>query len=298
VLKVISRSALDVQKVLDALVESAARLCDADDAAILQVDGSDLRLAAHYGQTPFPHAVGENTVAIVRGTPSGRAVIERQTIHVDDVQAEVEEYPEGRERALRSAWHTALSVPLLRGGEAIGAILIRRTDVRPFTERQIELVNTFADQAVIAIENTRLFEEVQARTRDATEALEYQTATSDVLKVISRSAFDLQAVLGTLVESAVRLCEAENCQIFLREGEVYRLAANHGFSTEHEEYIRQHPVPLDEGVALGERQLSADWFTSLTCWPIPNSPGTNPKSWVDSAQCWVSHFSEREAASA
>ena len=193
VLNVISRSALDVQRVLDTLVESAARLCDAHDAAILQVDGNVLRLAAHHGQIPLPGSVGEHTLPLVRGTPAGRAVIERRTIHVADVQAEADEYPEGRERALRSGWHTALSVPLVRGGEAIGAILIRRTDVRPFSDRQVELVETFADQAVIAIENTRLFEEVQARTRELTESLEYQTATSDVLNVISRSPIDIAA---------------------------------------------------------------------------------------------------------
>src|SRR5262245_58448429 len=190
VLKVISRSAFDVQKVLDALVESAARLCDAHDAAILQVFGDGLRLDAHHGQIPTIGRVGQLRVPFMRGLVIGRAVIDRRTIQVADILAEGDEYPEGRKNALRFGWRTTLGVPLVHAGDAIGVILIRRTEVRPFTERQIELVNTFADQAVIAIENTRLFEEVQARTRELTEALKQQTATADVLQVISRSAFD------------------------------------------------------------------------------------------------------------
>src|SRR5262249_55690080 len=156
VLKVISRSALDVQKVLDALVESAARLCNAYDAAIFQVFGDSQHLLAHHGQIPMAGPVGQLTGSLVRGFITGRAVIERRTIHVADILAEGDEYPEGRERALQLGYRTALAVPLVHAGKAIGVILIRRAEVRQFTERQIELVNTFADQAVIAIENTRL----------------------------------------------------------------------------------------------------------------------------------------------
>src|SRR5262249_13766132 len=153
VLKVISRSALDVQKVLDALVESAARLCDANDAAIFQVFGDSLRLVAHHGEIPFLGPVGQFTVPLARGLVGGRAVIERRAIHVEDVLAEADEYPEGKKLALRVGYRTLLCVPLVHADEAIGVITIRRAEVRPFTERQIELVNTFADQAVIAIEN-------------------------------------------------------------------------------------------------------------------------------------------------
>src|SRR5262245_3995948 len=142
VLKVISRSALDVQKVLDALVESAARLCDAYDAAIFQVFGESLRLVAHHGQIPFAGPVGQHTLPLVRGLITGRAVIDRRTIQVADMQAEAEEYPEDRSRALQLGWRTALVVPLIHAGEAIGLIAIRRTEVRPFTERQIELVRS------------------------------------------------------------------------------------------------------------------------------------------------------------
>jgi GAF domain-containing protein len=172
VLKVISRSALDVQKVLDALVESAARLCDAYDVGILKVVGDNLRLVAHHGQIPMSAPVGQLILPLARGTIGGRAVVDRRTIQVADILTEADEYPVSWKRALQTGFRTALCVPLVHAGEAIGVIIIRRGEVRPFTERQIELVNTFADQAVIAIENTRLFEEVQARTRELAKTVE------------------------------------------------------------------------------------------------------------------------------
>src|SRR5262249_25170479 len=172
VLKVISRSALDVQKVLGALVESAARLCDAYDVGILQVVGDSLRLVAHHGQIPMSAPVGELILPLARGTIGGRAVVDRRPIQVADILTEADEYPVSGKRALQTGFRTALCVPLVHAGEAIGVIIIRRGEVRPFTERQIELVNTFADQAVIAIENTRLFEEVQARTRELAKTVE------------------------------------------------------------------------------------------------------------------------------
>jgi GAF domain-containing protein len=161
-----------VQKVLDALVESAARLCDAYDAAIFQVFGDGLHLVAHHGQIPLTGSVGQLTLPLVRGLIGGRAVIDRRTIHVADLLTEADEYPESHKYALQVGFRTALAVPLVDAGEAIGFILIRRAELRPFTERQVELVNTFADQAVIAIENTRLFEEVQARTRELAKTVD------------------------------------------------------------------------------------------------------------------------------
>src|SRR5262249_38172962 len=204
VLKVISLSALDVPKVLDALVESAARLCNAYDAAIFQVSGDSLRLVAHHGQIPFAGAVGQHTLPLARGRIIGRAVIDHRTIQVADIRAEANESPESHKSALQLGYRTALAVPLVHAGEAIGVINIRRSEVRSFTERQIELVNTFADQAVIAIENTRLFEEVQARTRELQESLEYQTAASDVVQVGASSPGQLQPVYETILDRALR----------------------------------------------------------------------------------------------
>jgi signal transduction histidine kinase len=206
VLKVISRSALDVQKVLDALVESAARLCDAYDAAILQVFGDGLRLVAHHGQVPTPGPVGQGTIPLVRGLITGRAVLERRTIQVADILAEADEYPESRKYALQLGFRTAIAVPLVHAGKAIGVIFIRRAEVRPFTGRQIELVGTFADQAVIAIENTRLLEELQARNRDL-------TALGEVGRAVG-STLDLKLVLKTIVERAVELSGTDGGSIF------------------------------------------------------------------------------------
>jgi signal transduction histidine kinase len=250
VLKVISRSALDVQKVLDALVESAARLCNAQDAAIFQVIGDGLRVVAHHGHIP----VLEHSIPLVRGNITGRIVIDRRTIQIADMLAEVE-YPESRRRALKSGFRTALGVPLVHADEVIGVIFIRRTEVRPFTERQIELVNTFADQAVIAIENTRLFEEVQARTRELTESLQQQTGTADVLKVISRSAFDLKSVLQALVESAARLCDADKGTITRQIDGVFYRAESYGFSAEVMERWRNVPVTPERSSAAGRALL-------------------------------------------
>src|SRR5262249_7589986 len=204
-----SRSALDLQRVLDALVESAARLCNAYDAAIFQLFGDSLRLVAHHGQIPLGGPVGQYTVPLVRERMYACAVIDRRTIQVADILAEADESPESRKIALQLGWRTALAVPLVHAGGAIGVIFIRRIEVRRFTERQIELVNTFADQAVIAIENTRLFEEVKARTLELQVSLKYQTAISEVLSVISRSQTEIRPVFDTILESAVRLCDAD-----------------------------------------------------------------------------------------
>jgi two-component system, NtrC family, sensor kinase len=224
VLKVISRSTFDLQRVLDTLVASAAQLCDAYDASMLMREDESLVFGAHHG--PIPLGIVKRRLA--RTWTNGRAVLDRKPVHVHDLTAEGDEFPEGRADALRLGHRTILSVPLLREDEAIGSLSIRRTEVRPFTNRQIELATTFADQAVIAIENVRLFDEVQARTRELSEALEQQTATAEVLKVISSSPGELQPVFQTMLANAVRICEAKFGVMSLREGDAFRVVATHG----------------------------------------------------------------------
>src|SRR5262245_8400486 len=161
ILRAISNSPSDLQGIFQEIAITAARLCDAYDAGVFQCAGDQLRLVAHRGHIPVPVWVGQGTLPLSRGVAIGRAVLDRAILHVPDLQAETEEYPEGSEFARRLGYRTILAVPQIRRQEAIGAIVVRRTEVRPFTDRQIELLKTFADQAVIAIENSRLFHETK-----------------------------------------------------------------------------------------------------------------------------------------
>ncbi|HKY94474.1 MAG TPA: GAF domain-containing protein, partial [Kiloniellales bacterium] len=247
VLKAISRSAFDLQAVLDTLVESAASLCDAYDAVLLLKVGDALHRKAHHG--PIPVAFTSRPIS--RDWTAGRALVDCKPVHVHDLTSAGDEFPDGQALALQFGHRTILSVPLLRREEAIGVLAIRRTEVRPFTDSQIELVTTFADQAVIAIENTRLFEEVQARTRDLTEALERQTATSEVLSVISRSKFDIQPVLDTICQTARELCSSESASVFLLQGERLLLTAADRLDPSFEAFLQENPIVLDRGSAAG-----------------------------------------------
>jgi two-component system NtrC family sensor kinase len=226
VLKTISRSTFDLQAVLDTLTESAARLCEAEMAAITRQKGNKHYWATSYG---FPLELSEYLKSIPlepgRGSIVGRCLLEAKTIHVPDLLADPE-YT-FREAQKKAGYRTMLCVPLLREGNPIGVVVLTRRAVRPFTDKQIELATTFADQAVIAIENVRLFEEVQARTRELSESLEQQTATSEVLGVISSSPGELEPVFQAMLENATRLCEAKFGTLLLSEGDALRMVAMH-----------------------------------------------------------------------
>ena len=255
VLKVISRSTFDLQAVLDTLVESAARLCEADIGSINRQTGDVYRQVANFGHSrALEKFMEDHPLELSRGTVVGRCVLEGRTIHIPDCQAD----PEFTflEAARIEGFHTMLGVPLLRQGKPVGVIVLQRKSVRPFSEKQIELVTTFADQAVIAIENVRLFDEVQARTRDLSKSLQQQTATADVLKVISRSTFDLQVVLDTLVASAVRLCEADIGHIARPTDQgFFQSQANFGWSSELKDEMERIPFKPDRGSVTGRALL-------------------------------------------
>src|SRR5262245_8198454 len=251
--RVIASSPTDLQPVLDALAESADRLCRSVDCSIFLLDGDRLVLGARHG--PSREVVGEFTLPVVRGTVGGRTVLERRTIHVLDLPAEADEFPEAAQYARIFGFRTMLSVPLIRGGAARGVIQLRRSEVNPFTERQAEPLQTFADQAVIAIENVRLFKELEARNRDLTETLEQQTATSDVLRVISSSPTDVQPVFEAIAESAVRLCEASRAIIFRFDGEFLRMEATHNASQEVREFMERNPTDVGRHTCSGRAAL-------------------------------------------
>jgi signal transduction histidine kinase len=242
ILRVISTSPANLQPVLNAVAESAARLCNATDAQIYRVEGEFLVPSASYGQMPrFEKR------AVSRGWVTGRAVVDRRTIHVHDLAAESEsEYPIGKISQIETGHRTTLATPLVHDGVSLGAILIRRMEVCPFTDKQIKLLENFADQAVLAIENTRLFEELQARTRELTQALEDQTATSEVLGAISRSPTDAQPVFDMIAQSAARLCKAQFCHVFRFDGQLIHFAASHGQPRNVSEAIR-NPYPIAPG---------------------------------------------------
>jgi hypothetical protein len=219
VLKVISRSTFDLQTVLDTLVKSAAQLCEADDATIHRPKDDAYPLVANYGYShEYLEYMRDHPIKLHRGSVLGRAVLEGKVIQVADVLADPN-YAMAEQRSV-GKYRTVLGAPLMREGTPIGVIMLTRSTVRPFTDKQVELVSTFADQAVIAIENVRLFNETK-------EALEQQTATSEVLRVISSSPGELEPVFRAVLENATRICEAKFGTLHLQEGDVLRPVATH-----------------------------------------------------------------------
>ena len=242
ILRVISRSPTDEQPVFEAIVENARRLCDASFSVVLLAHAGQLRLAAVRGLDAAGVAALHRAypMPIDRSTTSGRTILGRRLVHVADSTLDPDyAHPLRETIALRSI----LSVPIFREGTAVGAISVWRGEPRPFTDKQIALLETFTEQAVIAIENVRLFTELGARNRDLREALEQQTATSELLKVIGRSTFDLQPVFDTLAENAVRLCEAERALIFRFDGQLLRMVAAHNISPEMRDFVERNPIP-------------------------------------------------------
>jgi signal transduction histidine kinase len=254
VLKTISRSTFDLQIVLDTLVESAARLCEADTGIIRRREGDTYPVAASFGLTGQQREhFASYSIKPDRTSVFGRAILEGRTVHVPDVLADPE-YDRPQLQSFVSV-RTGLAVPLVREGTVIGVFTLQRKEQRPFSDKQVELVTTFADQAVIAIENARLLSELRQRTEDLTESLDQQTATADVLKIISRSTFDLRTVLQTLVESAARFCDADKATIVREKDGAFYTAEAFGYSREFLNYMQSVPIKAEQGSASGRALL-------------------------------------------
>ena len=255
VLKVISQSTFDLRPVLETVAETAARLCTSEIVTILRRHADGYRVAAAQGWSPEYRAFLENHTfgAADQGTLTGRVVLERRAVQVTDITADPT-YTLTEAATLGKA-RTQLGVPLLREGEPIGVIIVSRQRVEPFTQKQIELVIAFADQAVIAMENARLLGELRQRTLDLQQSLEYQTATSDVLKVISRTDARLESALETLVATAARICAADQGAIHQLRGGLHFVSASVGTNPEYRDYVARNPIAPGRGTAIGRMAL-------------------------------------------
>jgi two-component system NtrC family sensor kinase len=255
VLEVISSTPGELQPVFQSILENATRICDAKIGILWKYEDGVYSVLAVLGVTPaYYEYLHTGPIRAGADTGLGRVASTKQTIHVVDILSEsayANREPLRVATAELGGVRSQLNVPMLKENELIGAIGIYRIEVRPFTNRQIELVETFADQAAIAIQNVRLFDEVQARTEDLRESLQQQTATADVLKVISRSTVELETVLDTLVETVMHLCRADQATMFRRRDDKYHLVAARGFSAEGEDFVFTHPLTDDRGTLSG-----------------------------------------------
>ncbi|HWO03916.1 MAG TPA: GAF domain-containing protein, partial [Methylomirabilota bacterium] len=255
ILRVISSSPTDVQPVFTTIVRSAVQLSGARTGALYQFDGDLLHLVAHHDQPPEALAALHRAYPMrpTRAQVSGRAILDRAVAQIPDVQADPEY---SQDMAVQTQWRSLLGVPMIRAdGTPMGVIVIQRSEPGEFAAGHVELLKTFGDQAVIAIQNVRLFEELGARNRELRVALEHQTATSELLKVIGRSTFDLQPVFETLAENAVRLCEAERGIIWRFDGQVLQAVAGHHISAEFRAFTDLNPISLDRGSGTGRAGL-------------------------------------------
>jgi two-component system, NtrC family, sensor kinase len=251
VLNIIRRSPADAQPVFDAIVQSAARLCGAIFSVVYLYDGDRLRIAATHNFTPAATTQLNELQQLKRPDRShlgGRAILNCAVVHVHDVLADPEY---SHELALAGGWRAVLAVPLLRDGKPVGALTVAKAEPTPFSDRQVQLLNTFADQALIAIQNVRLFEAEQQRKRELSEALEQQTATSDVLRVVSSSPGDLEPVFTSMLENAVRVCDAKFGIIFRWEDDALVLVATHNTPPAFAEFRRRLPLRSHPQNAVG-----------------------------------------------
>jgi GAF domain-containing protein len=268
VLRIIRRSPVDAQPVFDAIVQSAARLCGAIFSVVYLCDGDRVRIAATKNFTPEATSQLQQRQELKRPDRShagGRAILDRAIIHIHDVLADTEY---SRELALAGGWRAVLAVPLLRDGISVGALTVAKPEPKPFSDRQIQLLNTFADQALIAIDNVRLFDDVQKRIQELSESLEQQTATSEVLQVISRSPGELETVFEAMLANATRICGAKFGTLYLYDGDAFHAAAFHNAPPafiQERKRAPLHPGPNTSlGLAASTKQVAQ--IVDITKW--------------------------------
>ena len=282
ILRMIASSPTELQPVLDAIVESAARVCSAEDASVRLVDAEVLRLMAHVGPIPI------TIVALpIAGEPLNQHVLRSgETVHIHDILAEEGPmFAPTRARVQTVGVRTLVYAPLLRRGQAIGLIGLRRLEAKPFTDSQIRLLKTFADQAVIAIENSRLFQELAHKTADLEtansglrESLEQQTATSEILGVIASSPTDVQPVLDVVAENAARLCDASDAAIWRTDGDKFWLVALHGSVPI---FRREEARPMTRGRFVGRTMIDRETI-HIHDVSTPEAQAEFPESWETS----------------